>query len=75
MTLKTINYLRKKSVHDSISSKPSNHFYCLGIALLFMGRCYDPDYSFDAYANEFINDAVKSLKLKSVNNKLFRFRK
>jgi hypothetical protein len=64
-----IHNLKKKSAHDAIS-KPSNHLYCLGIALLCINKIYEPDYDFDAYANEFIAKAVKSLKLKSVDKYL-----
>ena len=67
--LDAIRALKKKSARDSIS-KPSNHLYCLGLALLCINKIYEPDYDFDAYANEFIAKAVKSLKLESIDKYL-----
>ena len=67
--LDAISALKKKSARDSIS-KPSNHLYCLGLALLCINQIYEPDYDFDAYANEFIVKAVKSLKLESIDRYL-----
>jgi len=62
-----IHNLKKKSAHDAIS-KPSNQLYCLGIALLCINKIYEPEYDFDAYANEFIADALKNLKLEGIDS-------
>jgi len=48
----------------------SNHFYCVGMALLATNKIYKPEYNFDAYTNNFISQAVKNLKLKSLDNYL-----
>jgi len=58
--------LHRKNSKEAIK-KPSNQLYCLGISLLLINKIYKPGCDLNAYENEFISQAIKNLKLESLD--------